>query len=144
MSFAKHGIAAQSSELGKAVLALAALGLFAKLLNIDLSSLQVLGVTLRPAHSGLLPGFLGLALIYAFIAFCVARIEAAVEQQTSKEFGDATKKILESKVLLTLVAITFPFSVLVYSLPYVAGILGIVLLWRDSLTVVQSIWQLLA
>ncbi len=52
MSFAKHGITGQSVELGKAVLALSALGLFTKLLHIDLSQLQVLGVALQPANAG--------------------------------------------------------------------------------------------
>ncbi|MHB1015072.1 MAG: hypothetical protein ACYC2W_07315 [Desulfurivibrionaceae bacterium] len=142
MSFAKHGLASQSIDLGKTVLALSALGLFTKLLHIDLSQLQILGVSLSPASSSLVPGFLGLALIYAFIAFSVARIEAAVERQTNKETVEATKIITDSKPLLALMFLIFPFSVFVYSMPYVLGAFAINLLWSDSMTVVTSIWAL--
>lgn len=142
MSFAKHGIASQSVDLGKTVLALSALGLFTKLLHIDLSQLQILGVSFSPTSSSLVPGFIGLALIYAFIAFSVARIEAAVERQTNKETVEATKIIIKSKPLLALMFFVFPFSVFVYSMPYVLGAFVINLLWSDSMTVVTSIWTL--
>src|SRR5450759_4243687 len=108
MSFAKHGIAGHSTELGKAVLVLSALGLFTKLLHIDLSKLQVLGITLQPASAGLIPGFIGLALIYVFIAYCVARAEAAIEQQVNKDTVEANKKVLNSKPLMQLVFIALP------------------------------------
>jgi hypothetical protein len=142
MSFATHGIAGQSTELGKAVLALSALGLFTKLLHIDLSKLQVLGVTLQPASAGLIPGFIGLALIYVFVAFCVARLEAAIEQQIKEESVEARKKVANSKPLMAFVVLSLPFSVFVYSMPYAMGALGIALLWSDSMSVITSIWLL--
>ena len=142
MSLAKHGLAGQSSDLGKTVLALSTLGLFTKLLNIDLSNLQVLGVSLRAENSGLIPGFLGLALIYAFVAFSVARMEAAFEVQTNKETVEANKIIIGSKLLLGLAFLALPFSLFVYSMPYVLGLFSIGLLWSDSMSVVSSIWVL--
>ena len=142
MSFAKYGIAGQGTELGKFVLALSALGLFTKLLHINLGQLQVLGITLQPASSGLIPGFIGLALIYVFIAFCVARLEAAIEQQVNSDSIEANTKIAKSKPLMTFVLLALPFSAFVYSMPYVMGALGIILLWSDSMSVIMSIWLL--
>jgi len=142
MSFAAHGIAGQSTQLGKAVLALSALGLFTKLLHIDLSQLQVLGITLQPASASLIPGFIGLALIYVFIAFCVARFEAAIENQVNKETVEARRNVANSKSLMVFVFLILPFSVFVYSMPYAMGALGITLLWSDSMSVITSIWHL--
>jgi hypothetical protein len=144
VSFAKFGIASQSTDLGKAVLALSTLGLFTKLLHINLSQLQILGISLSPASSGLIPGFIGLALIYAFIAFSVARLEAAVEGQTNKDTIEATKVIVGSKPLLALTLLGLPFAIFVYSMPYFLGIFAIRLLWSDSMSVVSSIWTLAA
>ncbi|MFZ3019739.1 MAG: hypothetical protein WA056_14920 [Gallionella sp.] len=142
MSFAKHGLTAQSVDLGKAVLALSALGIFAKLLHIDLSQLQVLGVTLGPTTTALIPGFIGLALFYAFIAFVVSRLEAAIENVTDKETVESYKKVQESKFLLGVSLLALPLSVFVYSMPYILGVFAISLLWSDSMSVVSAIWQL--
>ena len=144
MSFAKHGITGQSVELGKTVLALSALGLLTKLLHIDLSQLQVLGVALKPANTGLIPGFLGLALIYAYIAFFVSRMEAAIETQVDEAVTESRKRVMQSKPLLTLTFVVLPFSIVVYSLPYVLGAFAIALLWSDSMSVLQAIWSLTA
>lgn len=142
MSFAKHGITGQSVELGKAVLALSALGLFTKLLHIDLSQLQVFGVALQPANAGLIPGFLGLTLIYAYAGFFVSRMEAAIETQVDTAVNESRQRVMQSKPLLTLTFIVFPFSIFVYSLPYVLGAIAIALLWSDSMSVLQAIWVL--
>ena len=142
MSFAKHGITGQSFELGKVVLALSALGLFTKLLHIDLSQLQVLGVALQPENTGLIPGFLGLALVYAYVAFLVSRMEAAIETQVDTEVTESRQRVMQSKPLLTLTFIFLPFSIFVYSLPYVLGGIAIALLWSDSMSVLQAIWVL--
>jgi len=141
VSYPKHGLATESFSLGKAVLALSALGIFSKLLNIDLSKLQVLGISFSPATTGLIPGFLGLTLMYVFVALCVARGEAAMENATDPLVIDGFKKNAESKALTGLSAIGLPFSVFVYSMPYVLGILAIVLLWSDSMAVLAAIWQ---
>jgi hypothetical protein len=124
------------------VLALSALGLFAKLLHIDLSQLQVLGVTLSPTNAALIPGFLGLALIYAFLAFSVARLEAAIERQTNKETVEALEAVSSSKPLMAFVILGLPFSLVVYSMPYVLGLFSIVLLWSDSMSVASAVWAL--
>jgi hypothetical protein len=142
MSFAKHGIAAQSLDLGKAVLALSALGLFTKLLHIDLSQLQVLGVVLQPRNANLIPGFLGLALMYTFLCFVVARMEASIECEVDETVISSRNKIKEKKGLLALVFLIAPFSFAVYSLPYVFGIASIALLWSDSMSVLKAIWSL--
>jgi hypothetical protein len=54
------------------VLIFAVLGLFAKVLNIDLSGLQFYGVTLSPENANLVPGFLGIALVYSLIILLTA------------------------------------------------------------------------
>lgn len=142
MSFTKHGIAAQSLDLGKAVLALSGLGLFTKLLHIDLSQLQVLGVVLQPTNANLIPGFLGIALMYAFLCFVVARMEASIECEVDEAVISSRNKIKEKKGLLALVFLIAPFSFVVYSLPYILGIVSIILLWSDSMSVLKAIWSL--
>jgi len=142
VSFAKHGLTGQGIELGKTVLTLSALGLFTKLLHIDLSQLQILGVALRPAYAGLIPGFVGLALMYAFIAFFVARMEAAIENEVDDAVIESRKNVLKSKSLLVLVLFTTPLAFVVYSMPFVLGAFSIVLLWSDSMSVLQAIWGL--
>ena len=98
MSFTEHSLAPQSVDLGKAVLALSALGIFTKLLHIDIGSLQILGLTLSKSTSALIPGFLGLVLIYVFVAFCIARMESALYHTTSNVTKQAHKDIHEDKV----------------------------------------------
>lgn len=142
MSFAKYGINGQSVDFGKAVLTLSALGLFTKLLRIDLSRLQILGITLQPANANLIPGFLGLALMYAFLAFSVARMEASIAGEVDKDVVESMNKVKESKGLLTLAFLTAPFSFVVYSTPYALGIFTITLLWADSIGVLKAIWAL--
>jgi hypothetical protein len=142
MSFAKHGLTAQLVDLGKTVLALSALGIFAKLLNVDLSQLQVLGVVLGPTTSGLLAGFIGLALIYAYIALVVARLEAGIDIATSEETMESYKKIYKSKSLMGLSVLSLPLSIFVYSMPYLLGAFAISLLWSDSWSVVKAVWRL--
>ena len=142
MSFAKYGITGQSVDLAKAVLTLSALGLFTKLLHIDLSQMQILGVALRPAHVELIPGFIGLALIYAFLAFSVARMEASIASQVDKDVVETTNKVKESRGLLVLTFASAPFAFIVYSMPYALGTFTIVLLWSDSKEVLQAIWVL--
>lgn len=144
MSFAKHGIAAQSLDLGKTVLALSALGLFTKLLHIDLSQMQVLGVVLQPTDANLIPGFLGLALIYAFLGFVVARIEISIECEVDEAVISSRNKVKDKKGLLVLAFLIAPFSLVVYSLPFAFGIFSIVLLWADSMAVLKAIWALAA
>ena len=142
MSFAKHGIATQSLDLGKTVLALSALGLFTKLLHVDLSQMQVLGVVLQPANANLIPGFLGLALMYAFLCFVVARMEASIECEVDEAVITSRSKVKEKKGLLALAFLIAPLSLVVYSLPFAFGIFSIVLLWSDSMAVLKAIWGL--
>jgi hypothetical protein len=144
VSFTKHGIAAQSADLGKTVLVLSALGSFTKLLNIDMSKLQILGIELNPSNVKLIPGFLGIALTYAFLCFIVARMEGVIESAVDKEAIEHTTKIKESKGLLILTLLIFPASFLVYFMPFAFGGFAITLLWSDSMSVLKSIWQLVS
>ena len=100
MTYLKHGIATESVAIGKSVMTLAALGIFTKLLNVDLSKLQVLGVSFDPATSSLIPGFLGLTLMYAFLAFCVARAEATSENFSDPKAGSVAGPAAARKTML--------------------------------------------
>ena len=142
MGHMKHGIASESYSLAKAVLALSALGIFTKLLNIDLSKLDVLGVKFDPKASGLIPGFLGLTLIYTYAAFLVARKEAADENFSDPEVMARLEKRSRSKIFMTFVVLGSPFSFFVYSMPLLLGLASIILLWRDSVAVISAIWQI--
>lgn len=144
MSFAKYGIADQGVELGRSVLVLSALGLFAKLLHIDVSQLQVLGIKLEPTHAGLIPGFIGLALIYSLAAFCVSRMEAAIETQVDSAVIESRQKVTDSKPLLAISFLALPFTIAVYSMPYILGLFSVWLLWSDSVAVIRAIWNLAA
>ncbi|MBI3223086.1 MAG: hypothetical protein HYZ46_08535, partial [Nitrosomonadales bacterium] len=117
-------------------------GLFTKLLHIDLSQLQILGIALRPTNAGLIPGFIGLALMYAFVAFLVARMEAAIENEVDNAVVESRKSVTQSKSLLILVLCITPFSIVVYSMPFVFGAFSIMLLWSDSMSVLKAIWGL--
>ena len=142
MSFTSHSLAEQSVDLGKAVLALSTLGIFSKLLHVDLASLQILGLTLSKTTATLIPGFLGLVLIYTFVAFSVSRMEAGLHSATDKEAKKTRKDIKKDKDLLWLTAATFPFSILVYSMPTALGAFAIYLLWADSINVIKAILAL--
>ncbi|WP_147459052.1 hypothetical protein [Pseudomonas sp. AOB-7] len=142
MSFAKHGIAVHSMELGKATLALSTLGLFTKLLNIDLSQIEVIGLSMSQHSTELIPGFIGLALIYTFIAFVVARLESSIEQQLDEQTVTHLETIKNSKPLLIISALTMPLALIVYSLPYALGVFSIVLLWPDSTAVLAELWTI--
>lgn len=121
---------------------MSALGIFAKLLNVDLSRLDVLGVNFDPETSSLLPGFLGLILIYTFLAFCVARAEAIGEGMTNPEGVTHKASKSESWNRLIFAALFAPFSFVVYSMPLALGIAAIVLLWSDSVAVLSAILRL--
>lgn len=144
MTFAKNGLAAQGADIGRSVLSLSALGLFAKLLHIDLGQLQILGVALKPASAGLIPGFIGLALLYAYLAFIVARLEAAIEDHTRSDSIEARLAIKESKPLRVVSYLALPFSAVVYATPYIVGAASIRLLWTDTAAVASSIFSLAA
>jgi len=143
MSFAKHDLAPKGWELGRLVLALSALGIFTKLLKIDLNQVQILGVSFGSANTALIPGFIGLALMYSFAAFVLSRLESAFHQQTNKEAQETYHAILENKVLTAIAMLAAPLSFFVYSLPYLLGLFSIVFLWSDSITVIRSVWQII-
>lgn len=142
MSFTSHSLAEQSVDLGRAVLTLSTLGIFSKLLHVDLGNLQILGLSLSETTATLIPGFLGLVLIYAFLAFSVSRMEAGLHSATDKDAKKTRKDIKEDKGLLWLTAISSPFAFLVYSMPTALGAFAIYLLWTDSMNVIKAIWAL--
>jgi len=142
MSFAKFDLAPKGWELGKSVLALSALGVFMKLLHVDLSQFQVLGVSFGTKNASLIPGFIGLALIYSWSAFILARLESALFQTTNKDTKETHQQILGNKVLMAFSILALPLSILVYSLPYVLGVFSIAFLWADSMAVLRTVWAL--
>ena len=142
MSFTSHSLAEQSIDLGKAVLILSALGIFSKLLHVDLGNLQIAGLSLSKTTAALIPGFLGLVLIYTFVAFSVSRMEAGLHSATDKEAKKTQKDIKKDKGLTWLAIIFSPFSFFVYSMPQALGVFAIYLLWPDSTGVIKAIWAL--
>ncbi|WP_295749827.1 hypothetical protein [Undibacterium sp.] len=141
MSFTKDSIGSQSLDIGKSVLALSALGLFTKLLKIDLSKIQILGVTFGTDSSKLIPGFLGLALIYSFLAFIVARTEVSLDQEVNKDTVATRKAIAENKGAFYFALLISPLSLVVYSTPYAVGAVAIALLWGDSISILGLLWS---
>jgi hypothetical protein len=142
VSYWKHGIASESYNLAKAVLTLSTLGIFTKLLNVDLSRLDVLGVTFAPETSSLIPGFLGVALMYTFLAFCVARAEATGENMSDPAILARLESRSKSKLYMAFAVLGSPFSFVVYSMPLALGLTSILLLWSDSIAVLSAIWRL--
>ena len=140
----KHVLAEKYYEIGRSVLVLSALGILTKLLNIDLSKLEVLGVTFDPHSSRLIPGLIGLALIYAYSALVVSRAEAAdyfvsdpaqLERLKNPSDADKARRIVSAFFL--------PFSLFAYAGPLLIGLLSIVLLWRDIVAVLAALWSAL-
>jgi len=56
MTFAQNDLAPKSWSLGKYVLILAGLGILAKVLRIDLSQMQIVGLKARAESAALIPG----------------------------------------------------------------------------------------
>jgi len=142
MSLASLGIADKSFELGKSVLTLSCLGLFVKLLKVDLSNIQVLGIAVGPTYNHLVPGFLGLFLCYAYMCLCVARMEFALEIASRQDLHDQLEKATEVKPLLAFFIVASPFFTAVYLGPFALGAYSIYLLWSDIVAVVLSTWAL--
>lgn len=143
MTYMKHGLATEGFGLAKSVLGLSALGVFTKLLNVDLSKLDVLGVSFAPSTSSLIPGFLGLALMYAYLAFCVARAEAIDENLSDPAVVDRLERRSKSKLHRIVALLGAPLVVVVYSTPLALGFISIVLLWSDSIAVLVAVWKLM-
>jgi hypothetical protein len=140
----KHILAEKYYEIGRSVLVLSALGILTKLLNIDLSKLEILGVTFDPASSRLIPGLIGLALIYAYSALVVSRAEAADFFVADPEEIEKLKNPSDTDKARRFVSAFFlPFSIFAYSGPLLIGALSIALLFGDVLTVLSALWSAL-
>jgi hypothetical protein len=140
MSYLKHSLASENISLGKTVLTLSALGLFAKILKIDLSQLQILGVTLGPTGTALIPGFIGIGLIYTLLAFILARIEMILDQRTNPDAAKAMTEAIDSTSGLLITLVALPVSIIVYSMPYILGLFATSVLWQDTWAVLKAIW----
>jgi hypothetical protein len=143
VSYFKYGIASESVNFAKGILILSALGIFTKLLNIDLSKLKMLGISFNPDASGLVPGFIGLALLYVYTAFWVARFEVTLEQSVSEEFKTVNDIVHGSKKTQIAALFVSPMVMFVYGMPILLGAIAIYLLWADSMAVLSTIWSLL-
>ncbi len=141
MAFAKYGIAHRAPDIAKSLLIFGSLGIFSKLLDIDLGQANMIGITVDPAYSQLIPGFFGLIVIYLFITFCVARIEAILEQEINGETSQVLEQLKKSKPLMGAMILVSPFTLFVYSMPYVLGGYAVYLLWPDSMSVLSILWD---
>ena len=142
MAFAKYGIASRAPELGRSLLIFASLGVLSKILNIDLSSSEVIGLDINAPQPELISGFLGLIVSYLLVAFSLARIEGMVEQKIDGETDEVSRKVLKSKPLMGLMIAIFPFAILVYLTPFALGIYASILLWPDSISALGALWEL--
>ena len=140
----KHILAEKYYEIGRSVLVLSALGILTKLLNIDLSKLEVLGVTFDPESSRLIPGLIGLALIYAYAALVVSRAEGADYFISDPAQLERLRNPTDVDKARTIISVFFlPFSVFAYAGPLVIGLLSIILLRRDIIAVLAALWTAL-
>jgi hypothetical protein len=140
MAFAEHGLAPKRYELGKLVLVLAALGIFAKVLRIDLSQLDVLGIKFGASSTSLIPGLIGVALVYALAAFFVASTEAAFTHLVDSESKALAQLTMESKSVRWLSVLALAISGVVYATPWLLGAFASWYLWRDVVTLVKLVW----
>jgi hypothetical protein len=139
MAFAQHDLAPKSWELGKYVLILATLGIFAKVLRIDVSGLEILGVKLGTESDALIPGFIGLALLYTFVAFCVARLENIFVLRGDHHTKAVLDEMPKNRSLRWLSYVSLAPSVVVYSMPLLLGTFATWYLRADSLAVVKLV-----
>ena len=143
-SRSKYVLAEKYYELGRSVLALSALGVLTKLLNIDLSKLEILGVTFDPASSRLIPGLIGITLLYVYAALVVSRAEAGDYFVSDPARIEELKNPSDADKARMFVSIFFlPFSVVAYLGPLIFGLLAIVTLWRDIVSVLAALWSAL-
>jgi hypothetical protein len=140
----KYVLAEKYYELGRSVLALSALGVLTKLLNIDLSKLAVLGVTFDPASSRLIPGLIGITLLYVYAALVVSRAEAGDYFVSDPAQIERLKNPSDTDKARRIVSILFlPFSIVAYIGPLLFGLLAIIILRRDIISVLAALWSAL-
>ena len=139
MAFAQNDLAPKSWELGKYVLVLSTLGIFVKILRIDVSNLEIVGLKLGASSAALIPGFIGLALIYVFVAYVVARIETEYARSVDHESKAIAEAHLKHRSLRWVTALLLPVSGFVYWMPYVLGIFAIIYLWTDAVAVLRLV-----
>lgn len=130
-------------EVNRWILMLSTLGLASKILEIDLSQISVFGLNLEGKESALVPGFIGLALVYSLLTFVLARIELMLAHngETAEHVNLKIDKIAKSKVLTFLLVLSFPIPALVYTvIPVGLALFTLFLLSDDICAVVQVIW----
>ena len=133
-------------EINKWILTLSVLGLFSKLLMIDLSEISVFGVNMGNQNTALIPGFIGLALMYALCAYFVARMELQMAHgdETQQKAVSIIEKLQSSKLLLILSLLTMPLPLLLYTLiPIGLSLFTLYLLSGDILAVLTNIYAAL-
>jgi hypothetical protein len=143
MSHGKNGLAEKTFDLGVAVLTLSALGVMAKLLKVDLTKLQIMGVGLNPENASLVPGLLGIAIIFTLLAYHVARTEAAFERTSDRARREADLGAMKLPGMKIMLVLAGPAAFFVYAMPLVAGLLATKLLWIDIISVASTVWSLL-
>lgn len=130
-------------EINRWILVLSTLGLATKVLEIDLSQVPMFGLNLQGEEAALVPGFIGIALTYALLAFIIARIELMLAHNTStaEHVVPVAEKIAKSKLLSILAILSLPIPVLMYFLiPIGLSAFTLVVLYDDIWTVIQLVW----
>jgi hypothetical protein len=137
MAFAQHDLAPKSWELGSYTLILSALGILAKVLRIDVAGLDILGVKMGAESVVLIPGFIGLALGYTFLAYCAARLENVLVLHSGADTKALIEEFPKDRSLRWVSYVALAFSAPVYIAPLVLGVFATTYLWPDSVAVVK-------
>lgn len=131
-------------EINRWLLVLSTLGLASKLLEIDLSQISIFGLNLQGKEVALVPGFIGVALSYAFLTFAISRIELmmAHNDDTTTHAVSIFENSKYPKLILALSLIAFPFSALVYFIiPVGLTLFTLGLLSSDVYIILQILWE---
>ncbi|ELA9085473.1 hypothetical protein QVK65_004823 [Vibrio alginolyticus] len=142
MSYFKPGIGSESINLAKAVLLFSLLGILIKLLDLQIEQISIVGISVKSGASQLIPGIVGICLIYVFIALCVARFEITLESRLHRDEEKAVvQKLTSSHSTVFGLVVLFPVLAITYWFPFIIGVITIILLFGDSVVVVGLIWE---
>lgn len=129
-------------EINRWILSLSTIGLASKVLKVDLSSLSVFGLNLGEENTSLLPGFICVALIYAFMSYLVARIEnfLANWDSTSEQVAPLMERLSSHRTLKFAFYVLSVVPFLLYTvIPIFLSLFTIYVLHKDMNIVVQHI-----
>jgi len=127
-------------EINLWILSLSTLGLATKLLEVDLAGFSIFGLNLGGNNTALVPGFIGLALFYAFLSYIVARMELQIAHSTEtiNHLQPMIEKIRSSKLLAAIFLLFLPLPLITYTIiPVFLSLFTLYVLWPEISVVVQ-------